>query len=407
MGTMILQNRSYVNLSGPPVTLTLNNAAAKDALMSLARLGGYGFVFVGNTLSEARSAKENADETWSRDSYPVTLQFVGEDCSRAVNFVLLASGLQGKMLLVGGNISSKGFGPNFSKTYRLNSVSALSAVMFLSSLGAKISQVTTVRSVDEGEFGKQGEGTGSTRKSELKESGELGYVSSIIGRRNTSFRSNLTQIDIYGASEGPLKSFSGTTDSRLQTITLIGDSQVVEVAASYLKKIDLRQRQVVLSVKIFDVSLENDLDVHNDFAFRYGNNFIVNDGGRLAAAFGELLPPSSNDFDVITGGASSGKPETITVSGDRAAVASQVVPPSAVLARINPGLTYPEARIFDYFCAAIHSSNDKILASPTMMLSENPEPIRGGTEEQSLKQGLDPTEIGRSYSNESFAIVGT
>ena len=118
VGTMVLQNRSYVNLSGPPVTLTLKNAAAKDALMSLARLGGYGFLFVGNTLSEARSAKENADETLSRSLYPVTLQFVEENYSRAVNSVLLASGLQGKlegkMLLVGENVSSKGFGATIS-----------------------------------------------------------------------------------------------------------------------------------------------------------------------------------------------------------------------------------------------------------------------------------------------------
>ena len=102
----------------------------------------------------------------------------------------------------------------------------------------------------------------------------------------------------------------------MQTITLIGDHRLVEVAASYLKKIDLRQRQVALSVKILDVTLDNDSVIQNDFAFRYGNNFIVNDSGRLVASFGELLPPNSNNFDVIAGGASSGKPETITVSGD-------------------------------------------------------------------------------------------
>ncbi len=44
---MLINNRSFVKASGPPVSLTLNNAPAKDALMSLARLGGYGFVFVG------------------------------------------------------------------------------------------------------------------------------------------------------------------------------------------------------------------------------------------------------------------------------------------------------------------------------------------------------------------------
>ena len=376
VGTMVLQNRSYVNMSGPPVTLALKNAAAKDALMSLTRLGGYGFLFVGNTLDEARSAKENADETLARNLYPVTLQFVEEDYSKAINSVLLASGLQGKLegnlLLVGENVSSKGFGASFSKTYRLNSVSALSAAMFLGSLGAKISQVTTVQSIGENETGKQGQGTGGTRERELKESGELGFVESMAGRRATTFRSNLTQIDTYGASEGPLKGLLGTTDSRLQTITLIGESSLVEVAASYLKKIDLRQRQVALSVNILDVSLDNDSSIQNDFALRFGNNFVVNDGGNLLAAFGEYLPP--------TGSAP---------------------------ARVNPGLAYPENQIFDYLRAAITSGSAKTLASPTMILSENPEPIAGGVSDQGLEDGLDSTKIGRPYSNESYVAVGT
>ena len=46
VGSMVLRNQSYVNVSGPNVTLTLRNAPAKDAVMSIAQLGGYGFVFV-------------------------------------------------------------------------------------------------------------------------------------------------------------------------------------------------------------------------------------------------------------------------------------------------------------------------------------------------------------------------
>ena len=47
VGSMLINNRNFVQASGPPVSLTLNNAPAKDALMSMARLGGYGFVFIG------------------------------------------------------------------------------------------------------------------------------------------------------------------------------------------------------------------------------------------------------------------------------------------------------------------------------------------------------------------------
>ena len=38
VGTMLISNRSFVKASGPPVSLTLNKAPAKDALMSLACL---------------------------------------------------------------------------------------------------------------------------------------------------------------------------------------------------------------------------------------------------------------------------------------------------------------------------------------------------------------------------------
>ena len=44
VGSMLINNRSFVRASGPPVSLSLNKAPAKDALMSLARLGGYGFI---------------------------------------------------------------------------------------------------------------------------------------------------------------------------------------------------------------------------------------------------------------------------------------------------------------------------------------------------------------------------
>ena len=50
VGTMVLQNRSFVNVSGPPVTLTLNNAPAKDAILSIAKLGGYGFIYMADMV---------------------------------------------------------------------------------------------------------------------------------------------------------------------------------------------------------------------------------------------------------------------------------------------------------------------------------------------------------------------
>ena len=123
VGTMLISNRSFVKASGPPVSLTLNNASAKDALMSLARLGGYGFVFVGGagTPTDVESSK-----------YPVTMAFRNERYDRALNSVLMSAGLQGRLdgdtILVGTAVSQS-FGPQMSKVFRMNQVDVDSQVI--------------------------------------------------------------------------------------------------------------------------------------------------------------------------------------------------------------------------------------------------------------------------------------
>lgn len=381
VGTMVLQNRSYVNVSGPAVTLTLNNASAKDALFSLARLGGYGFVYVGDS-----DLVKTADTVGPQ----VTMAFVGEDYARALNSLLLASGLQAKLdgrtLMVGESVSGKTFGPQFSKVYRLNQASSASAADYLASLGALISKVNTTRVTS-------------------SESASSGTVDAGAGALSSS-TSKLSSVETYGASVGPLRGLRGTTDSRLQTITLIGDSRLILIAENYLKQIDLRQRQVALSVKILDVTLTNDESIQNSFAFRYGNNFIVSDRGELVGAFGTKLPPNNNNFDVIAGDAQSGKPERITASGDRAQTSDTVLNPLSP-ARINPGNVYPKDTFFDFLKAKIESSSAKVLASPTLILSENPEELKGGAEVSATSDFSDnAASIGRPQANESFITVG-
>ena len=93
----------------------------------------------------------------------------------------------------------------------------------------------------------------------------------------------------------------GTTDKRLGTITLIGDSYLVSVAHAYLKQLDLRKRQVAVNVKILNIDLENDASIDNSFSTRIGNTFIVNDSGQALINFGTLKPPGeglgSGKFD--------------------------------------------------------------------------------------------------------------
>ena len=295
VGSMAIRNRAYVNLSGPPVTMTTRGANARDVLMVLAQMGGYGFAFSSNDdslINEVSSQKQysfgtvtESNKTKKNDSppegSPVTVSFRGEPYERAFNFVLLISGLQarkeGNTILVGPNVLAKTIGAQLSKVYRLNQVGPNEAADYLANLGAKIAKTNTVTTAS-----SQG----------LSQSSSVANAPAA----QTTTSAKFTSVEAYGAASGPLLGLNATTDMRLGTITLFGEPAVIAIAEQYLKQLDLRQRQVALSVKILDVNLSNSTETDNSFALRFGNSFIVNDQGRLLAAFGRYQPPSASAF---------------------------------------------------------------------------------------------------------------
>jgi len=354
---------------------------------------------------------------------PISIAFKNESYARALNSVLLAAGLQGKVegntLLAGPNVLSKGFGAQLSKVYRLNQVGANSAADYLANLGAQVTKTNTITTaVTQGISQNQAVATSPTSA--------------------TTQSSSSTTVEAYGAASGPLRGLQATTDSRLSTITLVGSPALVAVAETYLRQLDLRQRQVALSVKILDVTLDNQKEIDNSFAFRYGNNFIVNDQGQMLGAFGSLLPPTVDSF-----GRGYPQSTTFTIGADGAITAEAppgynvmggvnrgpaFYPPGNVASifkdttRRNPGLSYPPDNFYDFVKAKITSSSTKVLASPTLILSENSEELRSGEDQlavntQSLSSGgsgsgggggggASAATIGRTKANESFVTVG-
>jgi type IV pilus assembly protein PilQ len=372
VGTMTLRNPLNVEVSGPPVTMTLKNAPARDALMALAQLGGYGFAFSSDSYSFGAVQESNAGKsagTQVDGSFPVTLAFKNESYRRAFNFVLAISGLQakkdGNIIVVGPRVSGLALGAVMSKVYRLNQVGPDAAADYLANLGASVTKTNTITTaVTQGV-------TQSTAVSNAPSSA-------------TTQSSSQTRVEAYGASAGPLIGLRATTDTRLGTITLVGDSSVVVVAEQYLRQLDLRQRQVALSVKILDVNLDNDATMNNSFAIRWGNNFIVNDGGELLGAFGNNLPPAYNP---LTGFSSP---------------------------QVNPGAAYPKNQFYDFLRAQIVSQSTKLLASPTLILQENSAELReagdggfGSSQAGSLDDYSIDSPIGRSRANEGVVRVGT
>ncbi len=426
VGTMLLSNSSYVNVSGPPVTMTLKNAPAKDVLMALARLGNYGFVFVdeaggaGNGGAPANGG-QGAGPSGSPSDRRISISFRGESYARSVNSALLAAGLQGKLegglILAGPNVLGKSFGAQMSKVYRLNQASADSAADYLANLGAKVNKTFTTTSVSQEtqSSGTPTQNTGATQ----------------------SQTATITQIQSYGASQGPLLGLIGTTDSRLSTITLVGEPRLVAVAEAYLKQLDLRQRQVALSLKILDVDLNNDATTDNSFAYRWGNSFIVNDNGQLLGAFGRNLPPTEGSFDRNVPQDSkieideSGKLTVTARNGIQVSGRSQVSPSDVRATQeiplfgtavntanpVSPGLNYPSNNFYDFVRAQIVSNTTKVLASPTLILQENASLLRseegggaasgGGDGQQGITNiGLN-SPIGRRRANEGVVRVGT
>ncbi len=286
VGSMAIRNRAYVNLSGPPVTMTTRGANARDVLMVLAQMGGYGFAYADSLPSQsggpnASGSPNQPDSSTTPMTNPVTVAFRGEPYERAFNFVLLTSGLQarreGNTVLVGPNVLAKSLGSQLSKVYRLNQVGPNEAADYLANLGAQVTKTNTI----------------TTASSEgVTQTNAVANAPSAQTTTSTTIRS----VEAYGAASGPLLGLNATTDTRLGTITLFGEPAVISIAEQYLRQLDLRQRQVALSVKILDVNLSNVSEIDNSFALRFGNNFIVNDQGRLLAAFGGNLPANRGDF---------------------------------------------------------------------------------------------------------------
>ena len=275
VGTMLIENRSFVNVSGPNVSLALNNSPAKDALMSLARLGGYGFVYVGQ-------ADSSDPASGPAEMGTVTMAFRNERFDRALNSVLLASGLQAKLdgrtLMVGTSVSAKTFGAQMSKVFRMNQVDVNSASQYLGNLGASI-KVTN---------------TSTTTARETESAG----TSSNSSESTVATTSETSTVETYGSGVGPLLGLVGTTDGRLNTITLVGDPQLISIAQSYLKQIDLRKRQVAVKIQILSVTLNNDASIDSSFSAKIGNNFIVSESGTAHMNFGKYKP---GDAQIGTG----------------------------------------------------------------------------------------------------------
>ena len=320
-----IANPNLINIKGPKVSIILNKTPAKKAFEYLAKLGNYGYVWVKNDPT-------NKDDTGSGkadDQRLITLNMKNVNFRRAFNAMIIASGLQAKIynnvIYVGPNVRNTVFTYRDTSVIQLNQITASSAADYLANLGASVTKTFTVNtSVTEGASQSQsiqGGASSSTTTSQLE-----------------------TKVKTYGADIGPLVGLIATTDERLQTITLVGEKNIVRLAKSYLKNLDKRQKQVALNVKVLDVNISDKDSFSQSFflPFNNGSPYIITQSPNLKLGIGNTRRGNFN---------------------------------SELTASIQKGTT-------------------KVLASPTLILNES-----GGA-------AGDGASIGRRKANEGFVEVG-
>ena len=364
VGTNYIPNPNLIEIDGPEITIIFRKSPAREALEYLISKTSYDYVWV--NADPSFKGGLNTSSSKIDDPRLISLNIKNLEFGKAFNAILMASGLQakleGRIVYIGPNVRDTIFSERISKIYRLNQTSANSAASYLANLGAKVTKISTISTA-------------------ITQGASQSETVSGASSASTTTQSTTTSVEVYGSEIGPLVGLIATTDDRLETITLIGPTKLVFVAEEFLKKLDLRQRQVALTVRILDVNLSDGKTLDNSWAMRQNNNFIVNDNGKLLAAFGKNLPPDE--------------------SGDFSSSATAAI-------KVNPGVDYLNDTFLNFLRAQIESKNTKILASPTLILNEFPGQLGGESVSFSdISNSLKSGTIGRSFGNEAFVVVGT
>ena len=334
-----IANPNLLDIDGPKVSLIFKQARAQEIFEYLAEIANYGFVWVKNTPN---------DESKVDNERLISMSLNDVSYKKAFNSLLLASGLQAKLhndvLYVGPNVRNTVFSTRATDVYQLNQISASSAADYLANLGASVTKTFTIT-------------TSVTSGASQSEAVQGASTSS------TTTDQSETSVKIYGSTIGPLVGLIATTDERLQTVTMVGDDYLINLAKTFLEKLDIRQKQVALSVKVLDVNLSDKNSSMKDYGGRLDDSFIIGKQGKIKSAFGSFLPvfPETNSTDATT----------------------------------SPATKFTNKSFFGLLEASIENGSTKVLASPTLLLSES-----------KLTEAGDNKGIGRKIGSEGKVVIG-
>jgi type IV pilus assembly protein PilQ len=308
--------------------LLLRDAPAREVLSLLARAAGLNVIFAespkATTGSEA-SGPTSGDVT-------VSLDIENESVQDVFNHVLRITGLQankvGQSIYVGRKLPD-GARQLVTRTLRINQGKILDISGFLASLGAEATQLVTRPQVQ-------------TITTPSGVEGAPPIVETIRFESTQIVPLTFSPPDTSSVAQ-PLKGLLVLTDSRLNSVTLVGEQKLVALGSEYLSQLNLRRRQVAVNVKIVDVNLNAIDRFGTSFSFGRGNTDFVNTGGAGVINFG--------------GGSPAGVPTPLSPGG---------------ISSINPLATIfaVPTELLLQIQAQITNGNAKILTDPTLVVQE-------------------------------------
>ena len=371
--------------------LVLRDAPVREVLSLLARAANLNVVYIGGEGAAAPGGAAGA----TKASETISLDIENEPVQDVFNYVLRLSGLEanrtGRTIFVGTKLPNS-TRDTVMRSLRLNQVTVGSALNFLVGLGAESAvsrerQVTSVNAVAVG-----------------------AAVAPITQTQTTTETKIETQRIDYKDSTPLLRGLQALGDERTNSVTLIGNPKMVEMAISQLVQLDVRRRQVVVNVKIIDVNLLGTQDSNSSFSFGLGNSYFTSDGGAATFNFGGSRPAtgsevassltetpvtpntinSANIFldrvDPNTGNPTAGISSNPNVTGVTAFTPGTPTTPSKTTYELPTLYQFPK-RFLASLTAQVTNRNAKILTDPTLIVQEGQEATVGLTSE--VYGGLD------------------
>lgn len=264
--------------------LLLRDAPVREVLSLLGRASGNNVVFIAPQAGgqQAQGQQQGqAQATATALNGTISLDIENEPLQDVFNTVLRITGLQAnrqnRTIFVGSNLPEAAANI-VVRSLRLNQVPVASAANFLTAQGAE-----TQLPIERVQIQTIGEGP-AARTVEIRE----------------------PDIKVLRAQRGNgpliLSGLSVLADTRLNSITLVGEPRKVEIASAFLSQLDARRRQVAVNIKIVDINLDNSDFAGSSFSFGVGGGFFSFDNGTAAVNFGGINPPDNNTVTTNTFG---------------------------------------------------------------------------------------------------------